>query len=217
MTLYANQNLETCWLGIPAFWGGLSFPSAEAWAQRVATNTWFESRLPHEHVDVERLAAVLLTCCEKWGPGAVHPEQFENPDLEVQTALYLPDPRIIPFPARTMVVNAATVTEEKLTLHDLVEAEDPRAINPPKVEEIENPNLGTGLKAYRLRPMEVVPGEPKDYEHPVYAVIRYAFPVPGHDDKILVTVSWPDIGRLTAAREDIDNLARGLTFEFHPD
>lgn len=98
-----------------------------------------------------------------------------------------------------------------------MDADDPRAVNPPKVEEIVNPNLGTGLMAYRLRPMETEPGQPKDYEHPVYAVIRYAFPVPGHEDKIVMSVAWPDIARVTEAREDIDNLARGLTFEHHPD
>ncbi len=218
LTVYANLALDpTCWLGIPAFWGGLSWSSADNWAAGAASDAWTHSGLPHDAVDVDRLAAVLVTCCEKWGPGAVHPEQLGDPSLEVQTALHLPDPRMLPFPARVIVADAAMVNEEKLTLHDLVDAEDPRAINPPKVEEIVNPNLGPGLMAYRLRPMETEPGEPKDYEHPVYAVLRYAFPVPGHDDKILVSVSWPDIARITAAREDIDNLARGLTFEYHPD
>ncbi len=187
------------------------------WAARCARNTWAESQLPHEQLDVDRLAAVLVRCADSWGPDARHPEQAASPGLEVGTALYLPDPRIIPFPVRVMVAPAAMVNDEKLTLRDLVEADDLRAITTPKVEEIENPTLGAGLVAYRLRPMENEPGQPKDYDNPVYAVIRYAFPVPGHDDKILVVVSWPDIALLAEARDAIDALARGLTFEYHPD
>lgn len=218
MTVYANWALNPAhWLAIPPFGGHPAVPTAEEWAARVSRNTWAESQLPHGAVDIDRLTAVLISCAQKWGPAGSHPERAASPGLEIRTVLHLPDPRVVPFPVRMMVADAAMVNEERLTLHDLVDANDARAINPPKVEEIVNPNLGTGLMAYRLRPMETEPGQSKDYEHPVYAVIRYAFPVPGHDDKIVVSVSWPDIARVTEARDDIDNLARGLTFEYHPD
>ena len=54
-------------------------------------------------------------------------------------------------------------------------------------------------------------------EDEIYAVLKYAFPVPGHDEMVLLTASWPDLGRLEEARKDFDELAQAITFEFYPD
>jgi hypothetical protein len=122
---------------------------------------------------------------------------------------------MIPMPVRVMVWAGAWVRHDKLTLRDLVMADDPEAIDPPRVEEIVSPALGTGLVASRLRAMR--DESPPQGDAAVFAVLRYGFPVPGHDDMVLVTVAWPDLARVAAARGDIDSLARGITFEYHPD
>ncbi len=215
MTIYANLPINPAiWIDFPSTWTPETGPDAKAWGERLSRACWIDSGLPHTEDDLEHLAAALTLLVERYGPDSVHPEHGIDPDMEIQTLLYIPDPRILPIPARVMVIRDAVVHREGATLRDLVVADDPEALEGTDVIEFPNPTLGTGLRAFRHRTME--PGIDGG-EDEIYAVLKYAFPVPGHNDLIILTVSWSDLGRLEQAQKNLDELAQSITFEYHPD
>lgn len=213
MTVYANIRFNPAvWIDLPAIWDDVSSDPV-SWGRHFARSCWIDSGLPHGQEHLDYLSEVLTTLVKKFGPGTVHPEHEFDSSMEIQTLLYLPDPRILPFPLRVMVMHEELVRAEKLTLSELVVVDDPEAIEEPDVVQFEHPHLGVGLRAFRHRASL----SDDDSSSGVFAVLKYAFPIPGHDDLLLVSLSWPDLARVAEAREDIDEVVRSITFEYHPD
>ena len=155
---------------------------------------------------------MLTLLVERYGPESAHPEHEIDPDMEIQTLLYLPDPRTLPMPARVMVFSADVVHREQVTLEKAAAVDDPEAESPVDVVQFHNPDLGLGVRAARYRAQHLT-----DQDDQIYAVIKYSFPVPEHDDVVVLTVSWPDLRVVEEARAALDDLARCITFEYHPD
>jgi hypothetical protein len=213
MTVYANIAFHPgIWIDLPALWEEV-VPDAAAWGERFSRSCWIDSKLPYGPEHLDYLAQVLTSLATRFGPGSVHPEHAVDPSTEIQTVLYLPDPRILPFPIRVMVFHENIVRAQKLTLRDLVVVDDFEAMDEPEVVEFEHLYLGTGLQAFRHRASEPGNGPSSG----IFAVLKYAFPIPGHDDLLYITLSWPDLARIAEARDDIDVMVRTITTEFHPD
>lgn len=213
MTVYANIGFSPAvWMDLPAVYPQ-DAPDAHSWAALMSSACWADSGLPHSEDDLRRLADVLTSLVTNFGPDVVHPEHAVDPGMEIWTLLHLPDPRVLPVPVRVMVFNGEVVRTEKIGVREMVQAEDPEAIDTPVVDNFEHPNLGTGLRAFRHRASEPGSGTADG----IFAVLKYAFPVPGHDDMVYVSLSWPDLARVAEARADIDVMVRTITTESQPD
>ena len=213
MTVYANIGFNPAiWIDLPAVWDDVA-PEPLSWGRHFARSCWIDSALPHDQEHLDYLAEVLTSLATRFGPDSIHPEHEIDPSMEIQTLLYLPDPRILPFPLRVMVMHEELVRNETLTIRDLVAADDPEAIEAPEVVEFEHPNLGVGLRAFRHRASV----SDTDRSTGVFAVLKYAFPIPGHDDLLLASLAWPDLARVNEALDDIDDLIRSITVEYHPE
>lgn len=213
MTVYANIPLKPAvWLSLPSSYQP-DEPTPASWAAGYAADCWKDSGQEFDPDEVSRLTAVLTRLAVSFGPGTVHPEHEFDPQMEIQTLLHLPDPRKLPVPIRVMVFHADIVRSEQLTLRNLAQVVDPEAIDEPEITEFPHPRLGEGLRAFRHR--NTVPGTCPSTG--VFAVLKYAFSIPGHEDLLLVSLSWPDLARVAEARDDIDDLVRSIDFEYHPD
>lgn len=212
MTVYANIPFNPAiWVDLPASFPPEA-PDALSWAKDLAQGCWIDSGLSYERTAVDRLATVLTKLADSLGPGAIHPEHASDPAMEIWTVLHLPDPRLLPVPLRIMVIGEDVVRSEAMTLDDLVQATDPEAIDAPDVAEFEHPLLGVGLRAFRHRALD----PESDAAGDVFAVLKYAFRIPDHDDLMFVSLSWPDLARVAEARDDIDELVRCIRTEYSP-
>lgn len=213
MTVYANIAYDrSIWIKVPAGYFPEA-PDAEAWGRELSIACWSDSGQLVEQNDLDGLAAILAKFASDLGPGAEHPEHAFDPHMEISTLLYLPDPRGIPFPVRVMVFHEAVVRAQRLTVRELVQVDDQDAIDDPEIADFEHPNFAPGLRVFRHRTGEGQTGPSTG----VFAVLKYAFAIPGHDDLLYVSVSWPDLNRIAEARERIDELVRSISFEYHPD
>ena len=213
MTVYANiPFIPAIWMDLPAVYPQ-DAPDAESWGRLMSSACWTDSGLPHGDEELRYLAEVLTSMVTSFGPDAAHPEHAVDPGMEIWTLLHLPDPRVLPVPVRVMVLDEHVVRREKTTVSDLVQVEDPEAIDQPEVVEFEHPHLDSGLRAFRHRASESGHGPSSG----IFAVLKYAFPIPGHDDLLYVSLSWPDLARVAEARDDIDTMVRSITTEHHPD
>jgi len=83
-------------------------------------------------------------------------------------------------------------------------ADDPGLIEPPDVQWIETP-LGVAMRVWRYV------AHPEHGRSGVYAALTYVWHLPQQDTDLRLTTSSFDLGELTLAAADIDNLARGVT------
>jgi hypothetical protein len=83
-------------------------------------------------------------------------------------------------------------------------ADDPDLIEPPDVQWIETP-LGVAMRVWRYV------AHPELGRSAVYAALTYVWHLPQHDADVRLTTSSFEIGELTLAAQDLDDLARGIT------
>ena len=174
------------WVPCPPF-----FPDGEdrkSWAAESA-ELWFSSG-PYSRKEAGRLAAMLA---------GIHQDLYAAGHCH-QAFIHLPDPRMIPLPVQVGVW--AMDGERDQALRMLSNADDPAAVEPPTVEEFTTERLGTGLKVQRRRPGALGPGTD------VY--LDYAWRSEQYETDLRMFTFWTDTGRIAAARDDLDDLARAL-------
>lgn len=83
-------------------------------------------------------------------------------------------------------------------------ADDPDLIEPPDVQWIET-QIGVAMRVWRYA------ADPELGRSAVYAALTYVWHLPQHDADIRLSASSFDLGELTLAVEDIDELARSVS------
>jgi hypothetical protein len=146
---------------------------------------------------VGRTILELKSFAERFG--GFHPEQ---PFLIV-SYLYLPDPNKYAMPVHVWVDDRPGLTVETAT-------EDPDAIEPPKPEEFTTDALGTGRKVTSHGVLDPQRGDLPGTQ-PVWVTVRYAFAVPGRQAIVTVKATETDLGRMSAAADDVDEFVRTIT------
>lgn len=138
---------------------------------------------------------------------ADHVGRRRDPDDDLAEVVLVPhrEGAVLPLPVQVHVWPCSE-TDREDELRALVRADDPDAVEPPVVERIALPRLGEGLQALSWFPLG-------DGAGCLYAVLSYAWRVEESDADVRVSCSTPDLGRLSLAVEDIDELVQGLRFE----
>lgn len=192
------------WLAIPVWFGaGTPWPDHRAWAREMAESCWADSAQSPGEYEVDNLALTLAMCAERFGP------DLQDPDAELdgQTFLHLPHPRLMPLP-----VDVRAARDPAGDLWALVVADDPDAVGQVEIDPIDTDALGSGLRAFRRRVLPPADGATRG-DGPVeqYAVLRYAWHLKAHGVSIAVAAS-ADPERILAARADIDALVRAVSW-----
>jgi hypothetical protein len=108
-------------------------------------------------------------------------------------------------PLTAALINAADAGDgSEASLRAIAGADDPGLIEPPDVQWIETP-LGVAMRVWRYV------AHPVHGRSGVYAALTYVWHLPQHDADVRLTTSSFELGELTLAAEDIDNLAQGIT------
>jgi len=90
------------------------------------------------------------------------------------------------------------------SLRALAGADDPDLIEPPDIQWIET-RLGVAMRVWRYAT------HPQRGRSGVYAALTYVWHLPQYDTNIRLTTSSFELGELTLAVEDIDELAHGVS------
>lgn len=206
-TIYANVAYDpTVWIAIPTYWGPETWPSPTDWAGEVAAEWW--TGLEPGPQSIPRLEAILTHYGERHG--GTDPDQ----EFEIVTYLHLPHPGMHPLLLRLWVDDTPGVTVEWAA-----QAEEEGAVEPPVVEKFATEHLGTGLRVlqyHAFTPDEDQDGGGDPPAQGLYAALRYAFAVPGHEAVVTVFALDPDLGRLLQAKDDIDEFVRGIEWDYEP-
>ena len=181
------------WLWVPPLFG--EGWDIDRWVRMLADAVWEKAykELPHTPAHVNLLEAQLRSLHGLYGQG---------PWLDIY--VYLPDPRLLPFPVGTGAWRPSAGRDEALRTYTL--ADDPEHVcaQPPVVEEFHTGNLGTGLKVLRYEP----PGDSQPGE--VMANLHYAWRCEEHQTDVTLMTATDELTRLQRASADVDELARSM-------
>jgi hypothetical protein len=89
------------------------------------------------------------------------------------------------------------------SLRAIAGAADPALIEPPDVQWIETP-MGVAMRVWRYV------ADPEHGRSRVYAALTYVWHLPQHDADVRMSTASFDLGELTLAADDVDELAHGL-------
>lgn len=203
--IFANVAYDPgTWLELPNYWGPEGWASPVDWAAEAARYLWLD--LKPEPESVARTETILTQFAENYGGS--------DPDIpfEVVGYLHLPHPAMLPLYLRVWVDDSPG-----LTVAEAAQADDPNAVEPPVVEEFQTEHLGAGLRVLLYHSFELEADGGPARPDGLYASVRYAFAVPGHDEVLTVFALDPDLGRLIQAQEDIDEFVRQIhwAYEVH--
>lgn len=169
------------------------------WAREFAAAWWAMSGLPHGENEVTRLETQLAYIRDNtYGHLPCH-----------LAFLHLPDPRLDPLPVYLAILAASGERSARLRL--LARADDPKVIRPPVIEQFRTDYLGEGLRVLRhftdsAGAAETVAGG----EVEVYGGLSYAWRSEAYETDLRLFTASPDLGRLSGAVPDIDELARQI-------
>lgn len=164
--------------------------SRDSWARMFAEAWWANSSLPHGEEEVGQLARLLAL---------IYDTLYR--DFTAQLAwLHLPDPRILPLPLRAGIWAAQGEREQRL--RELTNADDPAAIDPPRVTEFATEDLGSGLKTVRYLRIE------EGTE--IGCAVNYAWRSERYETDVRLFTSCDDLGRLERAIPDIEDFVRSM-------
>jgi hypothetical protein len=196
--LESEDHDPSVWVGVPLNWPmpdfEKEFPDIPAWAGAAANAIWNDSPFTPRPGERDELAGVLGYAAENF------PKAY--PGFEV--LLHLPGPREDPIPVYIGDVDVDDDPEAELRYW--TGTDDPHAVEPPVVEEFTTPHLGTGKRVLRYTT------DQNDPSRSIIVALRYGW----YMEELgrvggLFTVS-PNAGRLIAAMDDIDALARTLRY-----
>jgi hypothetical protein len=193
------------WLLMPTNWadsGGL-WDGPQDWAEATASLCWgaWVERTPDATPPAPE--AIQLTALEL----KTYAEEFGGFDpqrpFEIVTYVYLPDPRKRALPTHLWVDDRPDLTVEQATA-------DADAIEPPRLEEFTTDALGAGIKTLSQGVLDPEPGDLPGTQ-PMWATVRYAFAVPGHQAIVTVKATHTDLALMSAAAADLDEFVRRIT------
>ena len=164
----------------------------QAWASLFAETWWQASGLKHGKRQVTALKRTLE---------GMHAYLYGESGIAChQALLHLPDPRLVPLPVYFAVFPADGDADTQLRA--LTRADAPDAVQPPIVEECTTQKLDTGLKVLCYTPGS----EPSS----LTALLSYAWRSERYETAVRMFTGSPDLGRLQAAMDDIDELAQAV-------
>jgi hypothetical protein len=159
----------------------------ERWAQMYASNFWKRPGLTYSDLDIAMLAARLAE---------IHRDTYGHIPCH-QAFIHLPDPRLSPLPVYLATWKSAGGRDEQLRA--LTHADDPEAVRPPIVDQIQTEGLGAGLRALVHLPVEGEAGA-------IYGALSYAWRVEDYGTDLRLFTVCRDLGRLQRAMPDIEEL-----------
>jgi hypothetical protein len=160
-----------------------------SWAATFADGFWQLSGLEHTDREMAVLSQLLKEVqTGTYGHIACH-----------LVYIHLPDPRIVPLPVFLGIWEAEGDRDRQLRM--LIRADDPKAVEPPIVEEVRTEKLGAGLRT--LRYMHMPDGG-------LYAAVNYAWRSEEFETDLQVWASTHELGRLQRAIPDIEEFVRAI-------
>lgn len=163
----------------------------EEWASGFARLWWDASGLKYGKRQVEGLRDALVYLHESiYGHQPCH-----------LVLIHLPDVRLAPLPVCFGIWESVGDRDSQLRM--LVHADDPAAVEPPMVEDIQVRSLGVGLRCLYYQKEREGSG--------VLASLNYAWRSEEFETDLRLFTSCPDLGRLQRAMPDIETLTQAIT------
>lgn len=183
---------DAVWVMVPHEWTDETWPDYRDWARQAAETVWGDAPTAlRPDLTVDHLALTL----------AMFVERFEPEASPAWYYLWLPEPRTELLFAQVHLFEAEGAPEE--ARRELLALDDPDSVEPPVVDEVDNPHLGPGERSLRYIALD-----PDGDEVPLAVSVRYFWRTDGYD--VVLTATTPDRQAALEALPDLDALAASL-------